>query len=301
MRQPEPTFRGSGRKILPRRVWALPGGRDCVLTIPMREYRISAETPSGAQRLWGPHMSHSRPLHVNLYERMFYRYQNNVYIRSTTVNHDSAAGRRALVESLPALAGVPDDEPKPSKHYVSAGELHAATALQNAFLRDFDRFAALTVHHRDSDAIASPNEIVLGAARVGDPQLLWKEDHEQYQALEEGVMPDFRDNTGNPSHRTIHILLTRRAENSVKTIIQGSHGRGIQGVCQFLASDAQGVVESLRLGEKRLPDQFQIVFQVTLFYDHDSQVSSAEGPVRVVSWAAGGKRVLSVRGRRAAS
>jgi hypothetical protein len=87
--------------------------------------------------------------------------------------------------------------------------------------------------------------------------------------------------------------LSRRNDGSLKTLLKGAHGRAIQGVCSYLTRDAADeMVDRMQLGEKRLAEQFQMVFQVSLTYDPRSKVSGPTS-VKLVKWACG-KDVRSI-------
>jgi hypothetical protein len=267
----------SVRRALKNRVWTLEDNRECVLDIPERDrthYRLEAHLPDPHQRMWGSHVTHHQPVRILLFERLFFRYKHDLYLRSTKVNRNESKG--ILLESL-ALAPEILPELIPSRHYVSAGELQAAIALQDVFANWFNVMASLRGYEEEHGA-TSGNDILLAASRVDDAKLRCRP-YEYFEAAEEGVLPKFTDNTDNPASRIVHVLLTRRHEdNSFRTILQGSHGRAIQGVCKHLSETGTLglVLNKIKVGERRLPHRLQIVFRTVLEYNSDTNVTRCE-------------------------
>jgi hypothetical protein len=271
------------RKDLSQRLWSLSKGRECVLTIPprgQRIYRIVAMRPSGLERFWLPHVNNHGPLTVLLYERLFFRYGNDVYIRSTNVNDDDELDR--LVEDLPCVAEV-KRQLRASMHYISSGELYGGIAVQEFLREHFNALARIRIHQEargHTNVSDAGNRIILAASRVGDPDID-RNDHERFTATEKGVEPGFPDHTAKPEHRTIHVLFSRRSQDgSVSTVLQGTHGRAIQGVCEYLGrpDTTEAIMDNVGLKDNRLPAHFQMVFQVLLTYDGRAKVSR---PTRV--------------------
>lgn len=276
------------RTALERRVWNLSGDRECALSIPDRErtaYRVVAHSLSGMERIWLPHTSLGEPT-ITLHERLFFRL-NDVYVRSTNVNDETELPR--LAQELPGIDSVVK-ELKPSRHYVSSGELYGAIVLQNFMFDQFDSKARISMHSGLPGMMRKENQIVLAASRVDDAEL-GRQQPEVFAAAETGIVPDYTDTDDHPS-RTIHVLLTRRShEGGIKTILQGAHGRAVQGLCEYLgaADSCESIIGQLGIKEKKLPANLQFVFQVMLTYDRRANVSR---PTRVMlcEWANGGAR-----------
>jgi hypothetical protein len=283
------------RRALRNRIWSLTGDRGCVLDVPVRRgqpYRVEAHVPAGKERLWQPHFSSSKDLDVVIYERLFWRHGSNTYIRSTMVNHEDE--RSNLFGDLPeGITSLPQWDAflgglRASRHYVSSGELSSALLLSDFLNDSFREFLRRTVRVRiHQQGATSGNDVIIAATRVGDPDVFQDTD-ERFSAKDNGIEPGYPDEAEAPPYRTVHVLVSRREHNGCpRTLLQGSHGRALEGVCSLLlASPAatENLVQAMDLGEKRIPRQFQIVFRVRLVYDPRQQQNKA---IRAtpVAWA----------------
>ena len=296
------------RRALKNRIWTLPSGRACVLGIPVRDnqpYRLEVTVPPAPERFWAPHLTNSDRLEILLFQRLFFRYGNNTYIRNTSTSGSEQEARETTLGDLPKSITSQKEwasfkkSLQPSLHYASSGELAGAILLQDVFQTEFLDF--LGSHVRLAiDNSKSGNQIVLAAPVVQSPDMVLN-DNEAFIARADGVYPRNADDSLEYQNRieadqapflfrSIHLLLTRKVQDgSVRTILQGGHGRSIEGVCKRLASREAltNLIEQMNLGDKILPAQFQIVFQVRLVYDPRDMLSRATR-VTPVKWASAG-------------
>jgi len=264
-------------------VFLLPDGKPRVFEIPNgRPYRLKESSTVWLHLLWQAHLAHSEDIRIHTFERLFFRHKTNTYIRDVKINHAEEVSRVAEILhcSNAALA--------PSMHYVSSGELRGAVALQNFFLdvfcasrarsnRPIARLSSSSAHLLEEE----PNLILLGAPRV-DAHELHQERYEKYVVFDGGVRPKFHDRTADARDRTVYVLMSRRRGRggAVRTVLESSHGRAIQGVCEGLVAGKDSLCQEVMKGlcpngSPSPPERFQVVFKVLLIAEDRTFVSRA--------------------------
>jgi hypothetical protein len=262
----------------------IPGRGECEFEIPQRTpYHLQMAKTLNRSLLWNAHVHSPSDVIIHSYERLFFRYQQSVYVRKLSVNQSDDDGKKEIATLLKC-------DPKdlaPTMHYVSSGEVNAAIALQNFFARQAHKPAVLSTGNQVNEQ--EGNRILLGSARL-DVSEMASYPHEKFRIVQEGIRTPKKilaDKDGQFGRRIVHVVMSRRATGGVvETVFEGSHGRAIEGLSKALIAEesslCQSLVAALRKDAPRLPPYFQAIFKLEVVFAPDLSVKAA-APIEVVA------------------
>ncbi len=247
---------------------------DLKISVSQRGYQLIFEAPhiDPVKRLWKPYASSQKTL-VVLEEPLFFRTPDQLYVRSLNVNHPSE--QHKVLKDI-----VRSKELTPSFHYLSAGEVLGAMKTIQEFAQWSIKTELCTIQRTSglpaTDPARQANLVVLGTPRSNSLIKLFEEGRE-LQLTNEGITSvapprhTFRDfferRTGDKGG---YVLVTRCGNLSTAptttTVISSNRSQTLRFVTDSLFD--RNVVEQIvsRLGSTTtaLPEEFQLVFRVTL-------------------------------------
>ncbi len=265
------------------------------LTIPKGQYRAVFtevnETPgapaaTALENFWRPYLTGAAENLLLFTELLFFRNDAGNFLRNIFVNDLSHAPRE-----LPTRFGTVDlSDYKPSYHFVSAGEMHCVLSLVHLFAGLDVRLETKNSRFSSWNALRHANLILLGSARTnsfndslqGPNNFVLTTDrieNRQPQPGEAAAYCGQRFMDGKLEKLTEYAIVTRRpglTPGRVVTMIMANHGRAIEGVGDFLATETQmqSLLAHLPCGSA-LPEHFEMVLRVDMI-DFDEEVVEVE-------------------------
>lgn len=259
------------------------------VSLPKGQYRldfkaIEDESSSRLQtdasvraRFWQPYLSPVNPNLIVFTDLLFFRDDDNNYLRNIYVNDRSTGA-----EEIRSHLGLDPDKPLlPSFHFVSAGEMNCLLSIT----RTFAEFGA-ALDYRNARFFAwadarRANLILLGSARTNPfvrslqgnlPLVSTASGIEERSTKTQWTGCRYLD--GDLERLIEYALVTRRAgpvAGAAVTMISANHGRAIEGAGAFLTNEShlRGLEEAF--GKTGPPAQFQLLLRVEML-DYDEEV-----------------------------
>lgn len=207
-------------------------------------------------RFWAPYMESDKSAAIALVERLFFHLNRDVYVRNVRVNNV------ADYKQCPVLKRL-IKSPRPSNLYVSTGEAGAAFTMLDTFSNKLEIAANGMLF---SPGVRYPNNLVVMGSGTEEPRFDPPERF-RYRITRDGVANKlgkirYRDIWGEQK-LVIHVLVSRwrNDDGYAVTTVHASHGRAIEGVCQYF-SDENNVAELLT--KNFSPLAMQMVFKTVL-------------------------------------
>ena len=235
--------------------------------------------PQSFEGLWWPYLWRKNPgdqrapeTHVVITEPTFFRHvSDRFYIRHFEVNSEDAS---LLLAKLPALGQDPNSFIY-APHYVSLGEVIAAHTIMDG-LREISQ--SIPIQFKSDldilgDLRGTNNWVLLGTSRASKgisdfqkltPSLYYR--HEDYGVSQKDEKP-LPDCPGT-SYYGVFTRISDRKARHVRSIIACNHGPATRAIAKYLFLPAvrSELIPQMTSGKpwKGFPDQFQILFKVTL-------------------------------------
>ncbi len=262
------------RGLLKDQRLTLPDGNEYSIEIPFADKKRGEKKPdavytarfelsvhtSQVRQFWQPHLQSDRKLSIFVFERLFFRI-GGCYVRKLTVNDIDEFPQlsRELGLNLKDRAG--EKKPRPSSHYLSAGESAGAFVLQDMMFDTFGRHCSLR-----SDGTYAPkeNDIVLASPRRGENMLV----SPYHFPPHENGFGQFKDKTDGERWINVSVRREVRPQERVTTLISSHHGRASEYVCASLCDPnfLRDRIMPLFRGQGVTPEKFEIIFLARLRY-----------------------------------
>ena len=227
------------RQGLQSRVVAIPG-YFVSLDITKHEYSfcatVNADPLATLRWFWGPYIGKDDPIVVACEKRLFFKVNEDVYVRNVTIDRDDSWKDCEVLKKL-----IQNGPVNTVRLYAPAGEISAAFAILDFFNNQLKVPAIgklIYPHYED----AGKNLIVLGSG-IEDkpfpaPANLGLSLQNFANGVEEKEGKKYND-TVRDMKMKIHVLLQRwqRDDGTVVTVIFGSHAAAIEQVVNKLVSE----------------------------------------------------------------
>lgn len=264
------------------------------LAIPRGEYRLvffeqgaEAEFRCRAlldrpalERFWQPYLLELERNLLVFSDLLFFTDGQGTFWRDIFVNRTNGSVRR-----LRQLFALPkSDQLRPTRAFISAGELRALYSLQALFGEAGSKVEPCEVRELPAEDLGGSNLILIGSSRTNplvdrvQSYFQWTltERHVSYAPSAGGRLRRLRDREwaqGDVIRRRSFALLQRTVlpEGEVVTAICANNGRSIQAVAELLTDEEETrrVLQILGNGrsESLLPSHLELLFQVELADD----------------------------------